>query len=163
MVRGPSRSGLTERGSEAEERRREERDLQGREPARSEAEGKLTQWRAVLILVATILAVGTECTANPPPPIESTDSPKTTAAKPSKSSVVVAVDDIGIGFNPHLRSQQSAASSAVASMVLPSPFRPQPIAGVPGGIDWVMDPALMVSADVTAQEPFTITYQLKNE
>ncbi|MTE11445.1 non-ribosomal peptide synthetase [Nocardia aurantiaca] len=40
-VRGASRSGLTERGREAEERRREERDLQRREPARSEAEGKL--------------------------------------------------------------------------------------------------------------------------
>ncbi|MFI1920288.1 amino acid adenylation domain-containing protein [Nocardia sp. NPDC020380] len=33
VVRGPSRSGPTERGSEAEERRREERDSQGREPA----------------------------------------------------------------------------------------------------------------------------------
>ncbi|MFJ4652393.1 ABC transporter family substrate-binding protein [Nocardia sp. NPDC088792] len=119
--------------------------------------------RAVLLMVAMLLGVATGCTANPPPPIESTDSPKTTPAKPSKTSVTVAVDDIGIGFNPHLRSQQSPTSSAVASMVLPSPFRPQPTPGVPGGIDWVMDPAFMVSADVTAQEPFTITYQIKND
>ncbi|MFI1911747.1 ABC transporter family substrate-binding protein [Nocardia sp. NPDC020380] len=119
--------------------------------------------RAVLLMVAILLGVATGCTANPPPPIESTDSPKTTPAKPSKTSVTVAVDDIGIGFNPHLRSQQSPTSSAVASMVLPSPFRPQPTPGVPGGIDWVMDPAFMVSADVTAQEPFTITYQIKND
>ncbi|WP_067535942.1 ABC transporter family substrate-binding protein [Nocardia crassostreae] len=115
------------------------------------------------MVVATGLAVATGCTANPPPPIESTDSPKTTPAKPSKSSVVVAVDDIGIGFNPHLRSQLSPATAAVASMVLPSPFRPVPSPAVPGGTDWVLDPALMVAADVTAQEPFTITYQLKNE
>ncbi|MGV9665119.1 ABC transporter family substrate-binding protein [Nocardia niigatensis] len=120
-------------------------------------------WRAVLVLVATLLTVATGCTANPPPPIESTDSPKTQPAKPGKNSVVVAVDDIGIGFNPHLRSQQSPATAAVASMVLPSPFRPGPTPGVPGGTDWSLDPALMVSADVTVQEPFTITYQIKNE
>ncbi|GAB4588657.1 ABC transporter family substrate-binding protein [Nocardia sp. IFM 10818] len=115
-------------------------------------------------MAATVVAVAaTGCTANPPPPIESTDSPKTTPAKPTKSSVVVAVDDIGIGFNPHLRSQLSPATAAVASMVLPSPFRAAPSPAVPGGTDWVLDPALMVSADVTAQEPFTITYQLKNE
>ncbi|WP_459963614.1 ABC transporter family substrate-binding protein [Nocardia sp. IFM 10818] len=117
-----------------------------------------------MVMAATVVAVAaTGCTANPPPPIESTDSPKTTPAKPTKSSVVVAVDDIGIGFNPHLRSQLSPATAAVASMVLPSPFRAAPSPAVPGGTDWVLDPALMVSADVTAQEPFTITYQLKNE
>ncbi|MFF2556062.1 ABC transporter family substrate-binding protein [Nocardia sp. NPDC058058] len=121
------------------------------------------KWRAVLIAVATVLTVATGCTANPPPPIESTDSPKTQPAKPGKNSVVVAVDDIGIGFNPHLRSQLSPATSAVSSMVLPSPFRSVPNTVVPGGSDWVLDPALMVSADVTAQEPFTITYQIKNE
>ncbi|MTE17325.1 ABC transporter family substrate-binding protein [Nocardia aurantiaca] len=116
-----------------------------------------------MLMVAALLMVATGCTANPPPPIESTDSPKTQPAKPGKNSVVVAVDDIGIGFNPHLRSQQSPATAAVASMVLPSPFRPGPTPGVPGGTDWNLDPALMVSADVTAQEPFTITYQIKNE
>lgn len=125
--------------------------------------GRRASWRAVMVLVATTLAVATGCTANPPPPIESTDSPKTTAAKPTKTSVVVAIDDIGLGFNPHLRSQQSPATAAVASMVLPSPFRPAPTPGIPGGTDWVLDPSLMVSADVTVQEPFTITYQLKNE
>ncbi|MFF0608389.1 ABC transporter family substrate-binding protein [Nocardia tengchongensis] len=119
--------------------------------------------RAVLVMVATLLAVATGCTANPPPPIESTDSPKTQPAKPGKNSVVVAVDDIGIGFNPHLRSQQSPATAAVASMVLPSPFKAAPTPGVPGGTDWNLNPALMVSADVSAQDPFTITYQLKNE
>nr|WP_245717232.1 ABC transporter family substrate-binding protein [Nocardia jejuensis] len=120
-------------------------------------------WRAVVAGVAAVLVVGTGCTANPPPPIESTDSPKTTPAKPGKNSVVVAVDDIGIGFNPHLRSQQSPATAAVASMVLPSPYRPVPVPAVPGGTDWVLDPALMVSADVTSQEPFTLTYQIRNE
>ncbi|WP_458690185.1 ABC transporter family substrate-binding protein [Nocardia tengchongensis] len=124
---------------------------------------KRASLRAVLVMVATLLSVATGCTANPPPPIESTDSPKTQPAKPGKNSVVVAVDDIGIGFNPHLRSQQSPATAAVASMVLPSPFKAAPTPGVPGGTDWNLNPALMVSADVSAQDPFTITYQIKNE
>ncbi|WP_280264116.1 ABC transporter family substrate-binding protein [Nocardia wallacei] len=116
----------------------------------------------MLMLVASV-AVLAGCTANPPPPIESTDSPKTTPAKPTKSTVVVAVDDIGIGFNPHLRSNQSPATNAVSSMVFPSPFRPVPSPTVPGATDWVPDGALMVSADVTAQEPFTLTYKIQNQ
>ncbi|MBP2189256.1 ABC-type transport system substrate-binding protein [Nocardia goodfellowii] len=115
------------------------------------------------MLVAASVTVLTGCTANPPPPIESTDSPKTTPAKPGKNTVVVAIDDIGIGFNPHLRSDQSPATAAVSSMVLPSPFRPVPSTTAPGVTDWVADTALVTSAEVTAQEPFTITYALRNQ
>lgn len=118
--------------------------------------------RAALVVAASV-AVATGCTANPPPPIESTDSPKTTPAKPGKNTVVVAIDDIGIGFNPHLRSDQSPATAAVSSMVLPSPFRPVPNPAVPGATDWVPDLGLLVSAEVTAPEPFTITYTLRNQ
>jgi ABC-type transport system substrate-binding protein len=117
----------------------------------------------MLVIMAASITVLAGCTANPPPPIESTDSPKTTPAKPGKNTVVVAIDDIGIGFNPHLRSDQSPATAAVSSMVLPSPFRPVPNPAVPGATEWVPDTALVVSADVTAQDPFTITYQLRNQ
>jgi ABC-type transport system substrate-binding protein len=119
--------------------------------------------RTMLIIMAASTTVLAGCTANPPPPIESTDSPKTTPAKPDKNTVVVAIDDIGIGFNPHLRSDQSPATAAVSSMVLPSPFRPVPNPAVPGATEWVPDTALVVSADITAQEPFTITYTLRNQ
>ncbi|WP_445253811.1 ABC transporter family substrate-binding protein [Nocardia sp. XZ_19_385] len=119
--------------------------------------------RAMSVLVAASVTVLAGCTANPPPPIESTDSPKTTPAKPGKNTVVVALDDIGIGFNPHLRSDQSPATAAVSSMVLPSPFRPVPSTVTPGATDWVADTALMTSAEVTSQEPFTITYSLRNQ
>lgn len=108
-------------------------------------------------------AVLAGCAANPPPPIESTDSPKTTQAKPGKNTVVVAIDDIGIGFNPHLRSDQSPATNAVSSMVLPSPFRPVAAQAHPAVVDWMPDASLIESADVTAQEPFTITYTLRNQ
>ncbi|MFJ2664509.1 ABC transporter family substrate-binding protein [Nocardia fluminea] len=116
----------------------------------------------VLAVIAST-AVVAGCTANPPPPIESSDSPKTTQAKPGKNTVVVAIDDIGIGFNPHLRSDQSPVTSAVSSMVLPSPFRAAPSPVHPGLVDWVPDTALIVSAEVTAQEPFTITYTLRDQ
>uniref|UniRef100_UPI002FCD35BC ABC transporter family substrate-binding protein n=1 Tax=Nocardia bovistercoris TaxID=2785916 RepID=UPI002FCD35BC len=118
---------------------------------------------AILAAVAVVAAVLAGCAANPPPPIESTDSPKTTQAKPGKHTVVVGIDDIGIGFNPHLRADQSPATAAVSSMVLPSPFRPVPNPAVPGATDWVHDTALVVSAEVTSQEPFTITYTLRNQ
>ncbi|MEV0245206.1 ABC transporter family substrate-binding protein [Nocardia sp. NPDC050712] len=115
------------------------------------------------VLMAASVTVLAGCTANPPPPIESTDSPKTTPAKPGKNTVVVAIDDIGIGFNPHLRSDQSPATAAVSSMVLPSPFRPVPNTAAPGATEWVADTALVTSAEVSSQEPFTITYALRNQ
>ncbi len=120
-------------------------------------------WRGLLVLLAVLVPVLAGCTADPPPPIASTDSPKTEPAQPTKNTVVVAVDDIGIGFNPHLRSNQSPATSAVAAMVLPSPFRPTPDPAAPGATLWVPDTALLESATVTSQAPFTITYQLKDQ
>ncbi|MFI7002870.1 ABC transporter family substrate-binding protein [Nocardia sp. NPDC050175] len=120
-------------------------------------------WRVLGLIVAASLTVFAGCTANPPPPIETTDSPKTAQAKPGKSTVVVAIDTIGIGFNPHLRSDQSPASAALSSMVLPSPFRPVPNQAAPGITDWVPDTSLIASAEVSAQDPFTITYTLRNE
>lgn len=54
-------------------------------------------------------------------------------------------------------------TNAVSSMVFPSPFRPVPSQAVPGSTDWAPDGALMVSADVTAQEPFTVSYKIQNQ
>lgn len=116
----------------------------------------------LVVASAMALAVG-GCTADPPPPIESTDSPKPTPAQPTRNAVVVAIDDVGVGFNPHLLADQSPTNSAVSSMVLPSPFRPVPSPVRPGGTDWIPDRSMVVTADVTSQEPFTITYQLRNE
>lgn len=112
---------------------------------------------------ATVLLAA--CTADPPPPVESTETTtSTTPVSPAvKLPVVVAIDEIGAGFNPHLRTDQSPANAAVSSLVLPSPFRPVPSADRPGQTDWVPDPALTVSADMTSQDPPVITYQLRNE
>ncbi|TSE01944.1 ABC transporter family substrate-binding protein [Skermania sp. ID1734] len=115
---------------------------------------------AGLTAIALLLSA---CAANPPPPIESTNSPKTTPAQPTRNTVVVAIDNIGVGFNPHLLSDQSPTNAAVSALVLPSPFRPVPSPTRAGGTDWVPDPSVLVSANVTSQDPFTITYQLRDD
>ncbi|MCZ4520759.1 ABC transporter family substrate-binding protein [Rhodococcus ruber] len=116
------------------------------------------------VLVSAIALVLTACTADPPPPIESVETPVSTTMVPAKTGdpVVVAIDDVGIGFNPHLLADQSPATAAVSSLVLPSPFRPTRNAGT-GVTVWEPDLSLMISAEVTSQSPFTIRYQLRNE
>ncbi|CAM2950177.1 ABC transporter family substrate-binding protein [Skermania piniformis] len=115
-------------------------------------------------VVAAALAVALSgCTADPPPPIESTDSPRTTTPTPTQSTVVVAIDDVGTGFNPHLLADLSPTNAAVSSLVLPSPFRPVPDPATPGVVNRVPDTGVLVSADVTAQQPFTITYRIRDE
>lgn len=72
----------------------------------------------------TALALGLSgCTADPPPPIEQTEPTQTPAPVPQRNTVVVAIDDIGAGFNPHLLADQSPVGNAVAELVLPSAFR----------------------------------------
>lgn len=113
--------------------------------------------------IALILA---SCTANPPPPVESEPTTVTTTASPPVETgdpVVVAIDDVGIGFNPHLLADLSPANSAVSALVLPSPFRPILDPQNPAETIWVPDSAVLISAEVTSQSPFTVTYQLRNE
>ena len=115
-------------------------------------------------LAAVSLLALAACTANPPPPVESTDSPKPTTAVPTKNTVAVAIDDVGIGFNPHLLADQSPVNSAVSALVLPSPFRPALDPARPGVTLWAPDPSVLVSATAVPPEaPTTITYQLRNE
>ncbi|MBB3036079.1 ABC transporter family substrate-binding protein [Hoyosella altamirensis] len=118
---------------------------------------------------AAVVVAITSCTASPPPPIESTGTVTPTAAPPAEmtNEVVVAIDDIGLGFNPHLLSHLSPVSRAVADLVLPSPFRPVHDPAMSGGVAWEPDPSLIVSADViddgTGELPFTVEYVLRNE
>lgn len=114
------------------------------------------------MLVAALLAV-TACTADPPPPIQSTETATTTppaAPAPTGNPVVVAIDDVGTGFNPHLLADQSPANTAVATLVLPSPFLP---VETEAGKQWVPDDSVLISAEVTDEAPFTVTYRLRDE
>ncbi len=79
------------------------------------------------------------------------------------TQIIMAIDSIGPGFNPHLLSDQSPVNAAVASMVLPSSFRPVPDPKSPTGSNWELDPTLLESAEVTSQNPFTVTYKIRPE
>ncbi|WP_419776581.1 ABC transporter family substrate-binding protein [Mycolicibacterium neoaurum] len=120
---------------------------------------RLTTTVAVL---SALLLVG--CTVSPPPAPQSTETTQTPPPPPAKAmQIIMAIDAIGAGFNPHLLSDQSSVNAAVAALVLPSSFRPIPDANTPTGSRWEMDPTLLISAEVTNEEPFTVTYKIRPE
>jgi len=54
-------------------------------------------------------------------------------------------------------------NAAISALVLPSAFRPVADAATPTGSRWEMDPTLLVSAEVTGENPFTVTYKIRPE
>lgn len=116
----------------------------------------------VLVSVPALLFSG--CTVSPPPAPQSTETTETTPPPPMKATqIIMAIDSIGPGFNPHLLSDQSPVNAAVASMVLPSSFRPVPDPKSPTGSRWELDTTLLDSAEVTGENPFTVTYKIRPE
>ncbi|MEH3143493.1 MAG: ABC transporter family substrate-binding protein [Mycobacterium kyogaense] len=104
------------------------------------------------------------CTVSPPPAPQSTDTTKSTAPPPTKATqIIMAIDSIGPGFNAHMVTDQSPVNAAISSLVLPSTFRPIPDSRTPTGSRWEMDPTLLESAEVTSQDPFTVTYKVRPE
>ena len=121
----------------------------------------LTKVGAVVSLAGLALAA---CTVNPPPAPQSTDTPHNSAPPPQRpTQIIMGIDSIGAGFNPHLLSDLSPVNAAISALVLPSAFRPVPDPNTPTGSRWEMDPTLLVSADVTNQNPFTVTYKIRPE
>ena len=123
--------------------------------------------RARLTLGALISApalILTGCTVSPPPAPQSTDTSETTTPPPPRAmQIIMAIDSIGPGFNPHLLSDQSPVNAAISSLVLPSSFRPVPDPKSPTGSRWELDTTLLDSAEVTNQNPFTVTYKIRPE
>jgi ABC-type transport system substrate-binding protein len=115
-------------------------------------------------LVSALASVVPSCTVHPPPAPQSTETSKSAPPPPPRvMQIIVGIDTIGAGFNPHLLSDLSAVSAAISALVLPSAFRPVPDPGTPTGSRWEMDPTLLVSADVTNDNPFTVTYKIRPE
>jgi ABC-type transport system substrate-binding protein len=115
----------------------------------------------VVSLVGLALAA---CTVNPPPAPQSTDTPHNSAPPPQRpTQIIMGIDSIGAGFNPHLLSDLSPVNAAISALVLPSAFRPVPDPTTPTGSRWEMDPTLLVSAEVTNQNPFTVSYKIRPE
>ena len=119
-------------------------------------------WLTIGVLVSTLTLAG--CAVSPPPAPQSTETTRSTAAPPlRKTQIIMGIDSIGAGFNPHLLSDISAVNAAIGALVLPSTFRPVPDPATPTGSRWEMDPTLLVSADVTNENPFTVTYKIRPE
>ncbi|MGC2654161.1 MAG: ABC transporter family substrate-binding protein, partial [Mycobacterium sp.] len=117
---------------------------------------------AALCSAQALVAVG--CTVSPPPAPQSTETSRATIPPPQQiTQVIVGIDSIGAGFNPHLLSDISAVNAAISALVLPSAFRPIADPNEPTGSRWEMDPTLLMSADVTNDNPFTVTYKIRPE
>ncbi|MDT5348136.1 MAG: hypothetical protein QOH91_1423 [Mycobacterium sp.] len=130
--------------------------------------GVLHRARHVLVMFGVLVSlVGlglAACTVNPPPAPQSTDTPHNSAPPPQRpTQIIMGIDSIGAGFNPHLLSDLSPVNAAISALVLPSAFRPVPDPSTPTGSRWEMDPTLLVSAEVTNQNPFTVTYKIRPE
>lgn len=118
----------------------------------------------VVVALSALVTLVAGCTVSPPPAPQSTDTSESTPPPPPKAmQVIMAIDSIGPGFNPHLLSDQSPVNAAISSLVLPSSFRPVPDPASPTGSRWELDTTLMESAEVTNQNPFTVTYKIRPE
>ena len=116
------------------------------------------------VLVALVGLALAACTVKAPPAPQSTDTPRNSAPPPQRiTQIIMGIDSIGAGFNPHLLSDLSPVNAAISALVLPSAFRPVPDPDTPTGSRWELDPTLLVSADVTNQNPFTVTYKIRPE
>jgi hypothetical protein len=82
------------------------------------------------VLVSLLAFAG--CTVSPPPAPQSTETKRSTPPPPQrKTQIIMGIDSIGAGFNPHLLSDLSAVNAAISALVLPSAFRPVPDPATP--------------------------------
>lgn len=123
--------------------------------------GRRRLFAVVGLLVAVLVAV-VSCTNAPPPPLvaptEHSVPPGMPQTQPMPTEVVVGVDDLEGGFNPHTLADLSPTSSALSSLMLPSVFRPD----AQGNLQ--LDSTLMESAEVVpGTEKFTVRYRIRKE
>ncbi|WP_179775916.1 ABC transporter family substrate-binding protein [Amycolatopsis endophytica] len=105
-----------------------------------------------------MLLTALACTNTPPPPVVTSPvAQSSTAAVPTASQIVIGVDDITGGYNPHNLADQSTITTALSQLLLPSVFRPNDEG------TYELDPTLMRSAEVTSTDPFTVTYQIRQD
>lgn len=116
--------------------------------------GKAVHPLLALLLVAVLAA----CSNTPPPPVVSTPIAQTSAPPvETPSQLVVGLNDVVGGYNPHNLGDLSTVTQALSQLLLPSPFRPDDEGTL------TLDESLMTSAEVTSEEPFTVTYRIRPE
>lgn len=116
--------------------------------------GTRRRHRLVPLLVA---AAALSCTAGPPPVMPPPGPAAVPTASQSPEEIVIGVDDLGGGFNPHTLADLTPTSTAVAGLLLPSAFRQD------GDGSWQLDRTVLSSAAVTSHDPFTVTYRIRQD
>ncbi|MFC4853194.1 ABC transporter family substrate-binding protein [Actinophytocola glycyrrhizae] len=111
--------------------------------------------RKPLAAFVALVALVASCT--PAPRLKDTPVSSPANTPVDTGEVVVGVDTIAGGYNPHNFADQSAITTALSTLLLPSVFRPGPD-GTPR-----LDRTLMTSAAVTRTEPYTVTYQIRSD
>lgn len=107
---------------------------------------------AALLLLLFLLAACTDAPVQAPPP-----PPPAPTAPSGPTELVLGVDDLGAGFNPHLLAHLSPLTTALSTLVLPSVFRPD------ASGEMQLDTTIATSAEVVSTEPFTVSYELNLE
>ena len=109
----------------------------------------------VLVLVAALLGA---CSTPPPAPVVSSPVASSSAAPvATQSQIVVGVDDVVGGYNPHNLADASTITSALSQLLLPSVFRRKDD-GTPQ-----LDTNIMRTATVTSEQPFSVAYEIRPE
>ncbi|WP_407919880.1 ABC transporter family substrate-binding protein [Haloechinothrix halophila] len=108
----------------------------------------------VLVLGCATALLATACTDPPPVP-----GPQPTsvveAPEPGPDQIVIGVDSIVGGYNPHTVADLSPVTRALGRLLLPSVFVP----GSDGRLE--LDETVMRSAAVTSTDPFTVSYTIR--
>ncbi len=108
---------------------------------------------AIASMLAVMVLAG--CVADPPPPTVVGEEPSDgEAVSRSANGILLALDRIDEGFNPHLLVDQGADTDLVASLVLPSAYVPGPSG------DRVLNRALLTSAGPLPRDPRTVRYTI---
>lgn len=122
--------------------------------------GGCPRWRAWRIAgtLLVALALVTGCASTPPPQLVPPSPVRTSVPGiPGITQIVVGLDNVTGGYNPHKIADESLVTTALSDLLLPSVFRTAPD-GTP-----TLDRSLMVSAQVTKADPFTVTYAVRTD
>jgi len=112
--------------------------------------------RVVTALIASATVAAIAACAPQPPSLGAPGAKISSVSPPLVKEVVLGVDRLTGGFNPHTLADLTPVSEAVAGLLLPSAFHQAPTG------QWVLDHTLLTSAEVTSTAPFTITYRIRH-
>ena len=107
------------------------------------------------MVTALIAGAAIAACAPQPPPLGAPRATMSSVSPPLVKEVVLGVDRLTGGFNPHTLADLTPVSEAVAGLLLPSAFHQTPTG------QWVLDHTLLTSAEVTSTAPFAVTYRIR--